>query len=120
MAQDLKTATEPMKNSAARAASIRETFAGIYNTEAEIAEAREKHLKPLTDLRTKQWRNLKKDLNIPRKILEGQYRLFKAARQSQEAEEENDTIDQMREIHLALHPGGELDWVAALDQITGD
>lgn len=114
MAKDLKQATEPALNSDARAAAIRDGFAAIYGVDGNIESVRAEHMTPLTELQTKKWRTLKKDLNIPRKVLELQYKQYKLAREAMADEDENNTIENMRETFLALHPGGQVDWIAAL------
>ena len=114
MAKDITKATEPALNSDARASMIRDGFAQIYATEAEIAEMEAEYVTPLKKGRTKKWRDLKKNLDIPRKVLEGEYRQYKLARQALDNEDDTGTIEKMRETFLALHPGGQVDWIAAL------
>lgn len=98
---------------------IRQTFAEIYKIEGEIDDLREQHITPLAKSKTKRWRELKKALDIPRNIMEAEYRVYKLARRAQENTEDDSgalTLDNLREVFTALHPGGQLDWVAALQQ----
>ena len=110
-----------LTNVQARRDSITNGFKKLYEIEEEIAEQTEKHLSELKALKTKTWRNLKKDVDIPRKVLDLQYRQFKAVRDANTGEgDEFDTlIDHLRELHLALHPGENLDWIAAINAADG-
>lgn len=104
-------------NMADRSAAIRAAFDGVYKIESEIASLHEQHIAPLSKARTKKWRTLKKDLNIPRKLFIAEYNVYKLARLAQEGGEEEggaEALDNLREVFSALHPGGQLDWVAAL------
>lgn len=106
-------------NIANRAAIIKDGFAELLNLDAQIAAAREKHLEPLTKLRTKAFRALKKDTDITRKVLDVHYRMFKLANHAAaDAEDDGLTLDNMREVFNAMHPGGQLDWLRALGQDT--
>ena len=99
-------------NVGARAEVIRKGYSNLLSIDAEIAAAKEKHLEPLTKERTKLWRTLKKDVDIPRKVLELDYKKLKLAK---EADDDSLTLDHLREVHNALHPGGQVDWIAALN-----
>ena len=97
-----------LTNVNARRDCISKGFKDIYKIEEEIAEKTEEHIKPLKDERTKTWRNLKKDVDIPRKVLDLQYRQYKAVRAAGEDGEDDEfdiLVDHLRELHLALHPG---------------
>ena len=113
MADDLKKSTEPAPNSDAIGATIRAAFETIFALENQIDEAREKHVLPLTTKRTTAWRVVKKDTNINRRVIELQYKQYRMARLAAEDEEENTTIEDMKAVFNAMHPGGELDWVTA-------
>ena len=111
---------QEISNSAARTAAIRTAFDEIYELEKEIVEIHDEHIKPLKETRTKKWRNIKADLNIPRKVIDLEYRRYKAVRQAQEEaddpEARDNIVDALRELHLALHQGETLNWVAALEK----
>ena len=97
-----------LTNVSARRDSITSGFEKLYEIEEEIAELNEKHIKEPKALKTKIWRNLKSDVDIPRKVLDLQYRQYKAvraARENGEGDEFTILLDQMREMHLALHDG---------------
>ena len=106
-----------LTNVTARRNCITKGFNDLYKIEEEIADKTEEHIKELKDLKTKTWRNLKKDVNIPRKVLDLQYRQYKAVRAARDGEDDElDTlIDHLHELHLALHPGETIDWVRALE-----
>ena len=110
-----------LSNSTARTAAIRTAFAEIYQLEEDIADLHDEHLKPLKEERTKKWRNIKADLDIPRKVIELEYKRYKAVRQATENGEDPDArarvTDALRELHLALHQGETLNWVAAMERI---
>ena len=106
-----------LTNVAARRNSITKGFSDLYKIEEKIADLTAKHIKELKDMKTKTWRNLKKDVDIPRKVLDLQYREYKAVRDASAGEnDELDTlIDQLHELHLALHQGETIDWVKAIE-----
>lgn len=105
-------------NVEARREAIRKAFAEICSTERQLAALTEKYLTPLRDQRTKLWRDVKADTNIPRKVLSAEYALYKLAREANDFMDEDEgasRLDDLREAHLALHPGETLDWAAALN-----
>lgn len=115
--------TDHEHNVQVRGDIIRGGFNEIFGLEAEIARAIEEHVEPLKKKRTKKWRDMKKDLDIPRKVLELQYKQYKMARLAHEDDDEDNgdsTLDDMREVYLALHPGETLDWIAAIDSTLPD
>ena len=112
-----------LTNVKARRDCITNGFNEIYEIEYNIAKLTEKHIKEPKALKTKAWRNLKKDVDIPRKVLDLQYRQYKAvraAREDGENDEFNVLLDQMREVHLALHAGETIDWVLAINAADGE
>ena len=112
-----------LTNVNARRDCITKGFEDIYEIEDEIAQLTDKHLKEPKALKTKIWRNLKGDVDIPRKVLDLQYRQYKAvraAREDGEGDEFNILLDQMREMHLALHDGETIDWVVAINAVDGE
>ena len=119
MAEKLSITTDSATanlNIGARGDQICNGFKQIYDLEQNIISAREKHMKPLTDARTKKWRGLKKDLNITREVLEAQYRLYSVRQDALENEDGGDeALDNMRELHNALKKGGMLDWIDAVE-----
>lgn len=103
-------------NIANRSALIRDGFDELLSLDAQIAAAIEKHVDPLKKLRTKAFRTLKKDTDITRKVLDVHYRMLKLAKHAAvDAEDDGLTLDNMREVFSALHPGGQLDWLKALN-----
>lgn len=112
MSQDAETGPE-LHNVESRAQRIRDGFAEIYDQEREIAAEEERTMQPLKKARTKMWRNLKKDVDIPRKTLELEYKQYKLARQAVD-DELDGTLDDMREVFEALHPGQSVDWVSVV------
>ena len=106
-----------LTNVAARLDCITKGFDDLYTIEEEIVEKTEKHIKGLRDLKTKTWRNLRKDVDIPRKVLDLQYRQYKAIKDAAQGggDEFDALIDHLREIHLALHAGETIDWVKAIE-----
>ena len=110
-----------LTNVNARRDSITKGFEDIYKIEEVIAEKTEKHLKEPKALKTKIWRNLKGDVDIPRKVLDLQYRQYKAVRDARagEKDELDILLDQMREMHLALHQGETVDWIVAINATDG-
>ena len=113
--------TELQHNSAARAAHINSQFAELFAIDDDIETLRAKHITPLTQERTKVWRNLKKDTDITRKVLELHYKQYALARLAAEQEDGGDKIlDDMKEVFQALHPGGQVDWVAIVRGDAGN
>lgn len=103
-------------NIGARSVVIRSGFKELLRLDEDIAAATAKHIDPLKKLRTKAFRTLKKDTDITRKVLDVHYRLFKLANHAAvDAEDDGLTLDNMREVFNAMHPGGQLDWLKALD-----
>lgn len=107
---------DPGHNIQARKAVIHKGFEELYRLDADIADAIEQHVKPLKDARTKKNRDLKADLDIPSKVIKLQYKQFAMARQAAEDPDDEATLDEMRELFEALHPGGQLDWIKAINQ----
>lgn len=108
-----------LTNKGARADRINDAFDQIYQLDDDIALMEERHLKQVKQARTKAWRNLKADVNIPRKQLEPHYKLYKIARQAWEGDEADEVLDNMREAHEALHAGQTVDWVAVMEGTQG-
>ena len=106
-----------LTNVKARHNCITKGFEDIYKIEEEIAEKTEEHLSELKALKTTTWRNLKGDVDIPRKVLDLQYRQYKAVRDASDGivDELSSLIDDLREMHLALHQGETLNWIDAID-----
>lgn len=112
-----------LSNGEARKAAIREGFAERHRIEQDIERLKEQHIKPLQDERKKLMRNLKADTDISRKVLDAEYKLYKIAADSQSFENEDEgdgVLDDLREVHSALHPGDQLDWVAAINGEYGE
>ncbi len=101
-------------NTQDRGAAIREAFEDLYRLDAEIAAAEEKHVEPSKKARTKRWRTIKKDVDIPRKVLELDYKKFRMRKRAEE-DDDGDTLDHMREVSLALNPDGQYDWAAGIE-----
>lgn len=124
MAKKLNTETaaaaskDPLENVAARRTVIRKGFRSIYSVEKQIADLTEKHLAKLRQERTKLWRDLKAATDIPRKQMKPDYDKFKLAMESRDylADDEGERLlDNLREVHNALHPGETVDWVALME-----
>ena len=50
-------------------------------------------------------------------MLENEYRQYKLARETIENDEPDDsTLDDIRVVHAALHPGQEVDWVEVVNR----
>lgn len=107
-------------NAGARRQRIQQGFLNCSALDDQIAAAKEKYLKPLTEARKKEWKNLSADVNMPAADLKPDYMKFRRGREAVEFEEERETdavFDNFAEIHDALHPGGDLNWPAA---VAGD
>lgn len=113
-------AGEPLTNIEALHACIQYGFGDLYVVEKQIKAKEAEHLKALKDQRTKLWRNLKADTGITRKLLNADYQRYKLVRQASEgaAEDEsatlNETLDNLRTVHMALHQGETTNWLVAL------
>ncbi len=101
-------------NIQARGAAIREAFEDLYRLDSEIAAAEDKHVEPSKKARTKRWRTIKKDVDIPRKVLELDYKKFKMRKRAED-DDDGDTLDHMREVSLALNPDGQYDWASGVE-----
>lgn len=102
-------------NVANRAATIATGFAELNRLDAQIATLKATHLKPVMDARKKVARALKKDVDMPMADLNPQYAVYKRAHAARDMidEHQRDTVlDNLKEIHQALHPGSTVDWVA--------
>jgi hypothetical protein len=109
---------QELTNVGARAGVIRNGFNEMYQIDAHIAEMQEKHVKPHQKERTALWRTMKADTNIARKDLELDYKRYKRLRDAAGAENDDDLdklVDDIREIHEALHPGQMVDWIRAIN-----
>lgn len=106
-----------MTNAGNRAEVIRNGFAQMIEIDDHIAAMEEKHVKPHKKERTELWRTMKADTNIARKIMESQYKQYKLLHEARCSDADGDfdkVLDDLREVFEALHPGGQLDWIAAL------
>ena len=103
-------------NGAARQAVIRDGFAAIHDIEDDIARLTETHIKPLKEARAKKWRELKADVNIPRRELRPAYDQYKLMADAMgDADADFDLVlDNCREIHQSLGIGESVDWVRLL------
>ena len=110
--------SEELSNVEARRAAIKNGFDQLFQLEAEIKRMEEAHLDDLKKERTKLWRNLKANVNIPRKVLDLEYKRYRAVRKAHEDTENeaaySDLTDELAEIHAALHPGEQVDWIQAI------
>ena len=91
--------------------------------DAEIVKKTEQYLKELKEERTKTWRNLKADVNIPQKGSRSGLSPLQGGARSELRTQPNDS-DAMDSLvgfssarcTLALHPGETVDWVAAINR----
>ena len=109
-----KTADEQKTNRADRDKRIRDGFAEIWRIEREIERLTDLHLSALKEERTKQWRLLKADTGIARKVASKQYGLYRIAQEAIDSGDQ-EAMDALREMHGALHEGQMVDWVTALN-----
>lgn len=108
--------TGPLANVADRREAISTAFDKIFDIEQDIDAAREKHLKPLTDERTKLWRQLKADTGIERADLEPFYKVHKRNQYAAglEGDEAQHVQDNLREVFFAMQKGEQLDFIGAM------
>lgn len=110
---------QELVNAEARRQVIRDGFANVLDLEQQIAVLTEKHIKPLKDKKTKAWRTLKADTNIPRREMRpafDQYKLVAEALADDGDDVDADLVmDNCREIHAALGIGESVDWVKLLN-----
>lgn len=103
-------------NTGARRARIRQGFAAVCEIDDDIARAMETYIKPLKKLRGKEWKSLQADTDIKAADLKPDYTKYRRAWVTRDFEEEGEaekTLDDLKEVSLALTPGTEsTDWIA--------
>lgn len=88
-------------------AAIRGTLDKVLDVEAQIATAKETHIKPLTDAKNKLMRDLKQH-DIPAKVLRAYLALLREAEKARDFEDDKDkkkTIDAMDLVFEAVYGG---------------
>ncbi len=106
-------------NSESLRQEIRDTFEDVYKVNEQIAAAIEKSVAPLRKIRVKFYRTLKANTGINRKTIDAEYAFFVIAKQALELEDEDHrdkVLDDLGEIHAALHPNAkQLNWLDAIE-----
>lgn len=109
-------------NSESLRQEIRDTFEDIYLVNQKIADATTKHVAPLRKQRVKFYRTLKANTGINRKTIDAEYAMFVIAKEAMNLEDDDHRIkvlDDLAEIHAALHPEAkQLDWIDAIERTT--
>ncbi len=105
-------------NAGARADYLKSKFPALFAIDMRIEAAREKHLKPLTDDRTKLKRDMNADLDMKGADITPLYALYKRqemVKQFDDEGERDNSLDTLREVWDALSQGGQLDFVTAIE-----
>lgn len=109
--------TELQTNKGARADRLCNGFDAMLEHDRAIEAAIVRYVQPLKDARKKDWRDLRKDLDMSGTDLNLHYKLWKRAQDAQEFDDEGErdtVLDNLREIYEALSDGGQLDFLGAL------
>lgn len=105
-----------LSNVGARTDAIKKYMHSRFSLEQRIEELTEQHIKPLRDQRKKLNQRTRSDLEMAQTDINIEYARYARARSAQGFEEGGDeVIDNLRELHEALHPGQSLDWVTAIE-----
>lgn len=103
-------------NVVARREIINNTYSRYSALSAEMAEAMEEHVVPIRDEITKLMRTAKADTGIPIGVFKAHFKLIDMAKEAEASEDENaTTIDEIREVFVALQKGGQLDFTVVVD-----
>ncbi len=96
--------------------AINKAFNDIFEIDEDIADARETHLKPLTDERTKLWRQLKADTGITQEDLKPYYQIHKRNKMAQDlgGDDGQRIQDNLRETFFAMQKGGQLNFIDSM------
>jgi len=98
----------PVGNASARMATIRKGFDDILAIDIKIAWTTKRYLDGLKEERTKLWRQLKADTQIPRKILAPQYASYKIVAEAEANRDDDEAAadaarDNTQVVVEALH-----------------
>ena len=113
-----KNAEPRLANSSLRQEAITATFGRVLEIDQRIEALMLKHIQPLKDQRTEEWRTLKADTGIQFTDANLLYKLYKRAELAKDMDEEADRdriLDNLREVFESLKAGEQLDW---LDGVT--
>lgn len=95
---------------------LRNSLEQTYLLDKEIASATERHLKTPREAKSAIKKRIREDLNLPAKVFNARYAMYKLERQAQDLED-NTTLDAIKEMAEMAPVGAQVDMVDAMEKV---